>query len=394
MKNLIRLLGLLVLLFLTISCGDDEPELTACEESIETLQINEYQVVGSHNSYRIQPHPAIMAFLYAAGDQLPEGFDPATWDYSHESLTDQFNLYNIRSIELDVYRDPDGGRFYNRMGNAYIGAGVESEEPKLQDPGLKVLHFPDFDYLSHFLTFKDALIAVRSWSDLNPRHLPITVLVEAKEDNPDAMLPGEGLTATLPFSGGAIGEIEAEILNVFGARLTKLIRPDDVRGTYSTLREAVLNNNWPALGDARGRISFVLMAREEVVSDYVEGFPSLEGRSMFVFTDPEKPEAAFLNLNDPVNDFDDIRDYVQSGFIVRTQADSDTWEARIGDVTRRDAAFDSGAQIVCTDFYRPDPRAGTDPEWSGYSVTLPNNQVAVIDPVNSDQTDLDCGITE
>jgi hypothetical protein len=45
-------------------------------------------------------------------------------------------------------------------------------------------------------------------------------------------------------------------------------------------------------------------------------------------------------------------------------------------------AFSSGAQIISTDYYRPDERAPTDPGWSDYSVQLPNDVVARLNPVN------------
>jgi hypothetical protein len=56
---------------------------------------------------------------------------------------------------------------------------------------------------------------------------------------------------------------------------------------------------------------------------------------------------------------------VADGYIVRTRADEPMHEATTGDVTRRDAAFRSGAQYVSTDFPEPSP-FGT-----GYVARLP-----------------------
>jgi len=42
---------------------------------------------------------------------------------------------------------------------------------------------------------------------------------------------------------------------------------------------------------------------------------------------------------------------VKKGYIVRTRADSDTWEARINDKSRFEAACQSGSQIITTDYY-------------------------------------------
>jgi len=58
--------------------------------------------------------------------------------------------------------------------------------------------------------------------------------------------------------------------------------------------------------------------------------------------------------------FDEIRNEVKRGYIVRTRADAGTIEARKGDSSRREAAFASGAQIITTDFYLPATRFGND----------------------------------
>jgi hypothetical protein len=79
----------------------------------------------------------------------------------------------------------------------------------------------------------------------------------------------------------------------------------------------------------------------------------------------------------------EIEEWVSAGFIVRTRADDNTDEARTGDISQRDRAFASGAQIISTDYYRPDPRYLTNPdEWKDYSVRFENNAVARLNPVN------------
>lgn len=72
------------------------------------------------------------------------------------------------------------------------------------------------------------------------------------------------------------------------------------------------------------------------------------------------------------------------GFIVRTRADGDTEEARTGDYTKMNAAFESGAQIISTDYYRPDPRYKTEPEnWTDYKVAFPDGRTKRINPVSA-----------
>ena len=72
-----------------------------------------------------------------------------------------------------------------------------------------------------------------------------------------------------------------------------------------------------------------------------------------------------------------IREAVRQGFIVRTRADADTVEARTADVSRRTAAFASGAQYVSTDYYWADPRFPT------YEVRLPGAEAAACNPVRA-----------
>jgi hypothetical protein len=69
---------------------------------------------------------------------------------------------------------------------------------------------------------------------------------------------------------------------------------------------------------------------------------------------------------------------VKDGFIVRTRSDADLVEARNRDVTRRDIALRSGAQIVSTDFEVAVPAIGGD-----YVVQIPGGTPARCNPVNA-----------
>ena len=67
---------------------------------------------------------------------------------------------------------------------------------------------------------------------------------------------------------------------------------------------------------------------------------------------------------------------------VRTRADDGTDEAREGNYTDMYNSFASGAQIISTDYYRADPRAGTT-GWTDYRVRFPNGELARIDSVSA-----------
>ncbi len=157
-----------------------------------------------------------------------------------------------------------------------------------------------------------------------------------------------------------------------------MITPDQVRGGRVTLREGVLAGGWPKLGAARGKVFFALDESPEKVASYAAGRPSLQGRAMFVNTDEASPAAAYLTLNDPIAEQQRIRDAVRQGFIVRTRADADTVEARAADVSRRTAAFASGAQYVSTDYYWADPRFP-----GAMSARLPGGAAAACNPLRA-----------
>jgi hypothetical protein len=246
----------------------------------------------------------------------------------------------------------------------------------MKAPGFKVLHVQDLDFRSNCATLARCLVELRRWSDAHPRHLPIVVTMNAKDDKlPDI----DGVVEPLPFDAAAYDALDREILAVLPRE--RLIVPDDVRGGRRTVREAVLANAWPTIDEARGRFLFVLDETGAKRERYVAGHPFLEGRVLFVNAPPESDEAAFLIMNEPIADGARIRELVVQGFLVRTRADADTREARSGETARRDAAFASGAQVVSTDYYEANPAFGT-----GYEVELPGGGVARCNPARVAET--------
>ena len=355
--------------------------LSGCDEKkeqgmdINDLKLNQIQVIGSHNSYRIRPIEDMFDLLMVLNSELA-----AQLDYNHPSFDVQFSHHGIRQIEIDVYHDPDGGLFYYRKGNFFIGLPEASDIQKLLDPGLKVLHVPDIDYRTNYITFKDALTAVKVWSDANTTHIPIFILVEAKEEGITNIYPSlTFFTQPVPFNGDALDAIDADIRSVFGNDLNKVITPDDVRGNNESLEAVILNGGWPTIGESRGKVYFGLDNGGAIRDEYTAEHPALSGRVLFTSSEPGTPEAAFLKLNTPT---ESIADYVTQGYIVRTRADADTEEARTGNTGPRDLALSSGAQFVSTDYYVADARHDTSNGWTDYSVALPNGMIARENPVS------------
>lgn len=335
------------------------------------LRLNDVQVLGSHNSYKEPIDPPLFALLLEL--RSPARIRPL--EYGHPPLVDQLDG-GLRALELDVVHDPEGGRYASPRGLAWLAErGIAAPRPydpegEMQAPGFKVLHVQDLDFRSNCATLARCLGELRRWSDAHPRHLPIMVTMNAKDDK----LAGiDGVVEPLPFDGAAYDALDREILAVLPRE--RLIVPDDVRGVRRTLREAVLANAWPTLDQARGRFLFVLDESGAKRDRYVAGHPSLAGRVLFVNAPPENDEAAFLILNEPIADGARIRELVVQGFLVRTRADADTREARSGETARREAAFASGAHVVSTDYYEANPAFGT-----GYEVALPGGSVARCNP--------------
>jgi len=354
--------GIKVLLFMGLICFwscKKESNYSPCQQEINKLKINQFQYLNSHNSYRIRTYEPLYNFIDKALGLFSKYQQPSNWDYTHEPLETQFNEYQIRSIELDVYDDPQGGHYYHRQGNRLIGEPTESGIPEMNLPGLKIFHQPDFDYMTHHYTFKDALQTVEKWSDAHPRHLPITIIKE-----------------------------------VFGESLKKVITPDEVRKDHESLEAAILADGWPTLKEARGKILFVLINSGFELTYYLEDHPSLAGRVMFAFSKPGKPECAFTRINNPEKSVAEIQDLVAKGYIVRTRADKAPKEAKDGSYDRQIAALTSGAQIISTDYYRPDPRHQENDNWTDYQMQFPDNAVVILNPINADSLGIDCLITE
>jgi hypothetical protein len=135
------------------------------------------------------------------------------------------------------------------------------------------------------------------------------------------------------------------------------------------------------LAAARGRNLFFMEGA--AVNAYVAGAPGLVGRLVFANAQPGDTHAAVVISNDPIGGEAAIAAMVRRGYIVRTMADSGTVQARRGDETSMNAALASGAQIVSTDYYRPDPRGNTPGSgWTNYQVRLPGGGPARRNPVN------------
>ncbi|HVU87385.1 MAG TPA: Ca2+-dependent phosphoinositide-specific phospholipase C [Pirellulales bacterium] len=275
----------------------------AAQPAAGGLRLNQIQVVGTHNSYHLRPPAGILKAAIAVRK------DAKDWDYSRQPLDQQLDQ-GVRNFELDL--------------------NLSSEK------GWQVMHVPGFDGGTTVPTFRDALETISRWSKAHPRHVPISLLMELKE---------EGFQLNKSYrrpTPADVMQLDEQLRAVFPG--PRLLSPDDVRGQHKTLWEAVHAGKWPTLADAAGKVFAILHENGANRAGYLEGHPALEGRAMFVESDLEQPHSAVLirnNPNDPA-----IDDLARAGYLIRTRVDSQGNIRAAG----REQALRGGAHILTTDY--------------------------------------------
>ncbi len=301
------------------------------EESISP-RMNQIQVIGTHNSYHKRPQYLTWAKDYV---EYTKG-----WDYEHLPLDIQLEN-GVRSLELDIHNTPEGW---------------------------KVMHAPKFDAESTCPNLCECLRVIREWSDKNPKHVPITVLIEWKSEGPTI-----DKTITIPQKED-LERIEKDILEVWNKE--RIITPDFVRGKYNTLEDAILKKGWPLLDHVRGKIMFIFHNRAQLRDYYLEKYPNLEGSLMFVNSRPGEPYSATVIIDNPFHE--KIPTWVQQGYFIRVFG-GDPKHLTINQVkTKDERAFSCGAQVISTD----NPPGEACPK-TGYFTTFPDGSTIRWNPINS-----------
>lgn len=96
---------LLSIILLAVGIGNAQKTANP-DPSLDSARLNQVQVIGTHNSYHIAATPPVMQALRARNEKLAMSLD-----YTHRPLADQFSMFGIRQIELDVFADPKGGLY-------------------------------------------------------------------------------------------------------------------------------------------------------------------------------------------------------------------------------------------------------------------------------------------
>jgi hypothetical protein len=203
-----------------------------------TLTIEALQVAGTHNSYHVAPAIA---------------FD-ASHKYTMPPL-DQQLAGGVRAFELDLHLRADGV--------------------------FEIYHISVIDPNTTCSTLTDCLGVVATWSNAHPRHVPIFIWFELKDDT-----GGQPINDLVP--------IETTILKVFPKE--QLITSAWLRGAYASPRERILMSGWPALQEARGKIMFSIITRDARTQQYAHDFTSLDDRLMFVNPTPAQYDQSWASI--------------------------------------------------------------------------------------------------
>jgi hypothetical protein len=269
------------------------------------LRFNEIQMLATHNSYK-KTGSDLGKLLIGLGDsfQMADALK-----YGYNDFTTQLQS-GIRSMEWDI---------------------------RLRRDRFELTHVPLVDSRSTAPVMSKALKEIKLYSDANPGHLPIVILIEVKTD---WMILDPFLE---DIESDDLDQLNQMIEDVLGETL---FAPGDMIEEGMTLRETITTNGWPLLQEMLGRVVIVLHP-SGFTTPYVDLDPTLATLSMFpgVYQDQkDQPHAAFIVHNDP--NVAVIQGLVEEGFIVRTRIDEDLFF----DQDRFDNALLSQAQILSSDY--------------------------------------------
>lgn len=278
------------------------------------IKFNEICFLATHNSYQSESTETTKK-LYRALNDITFGLVAATKaDFESETLTNQLNC-GIRSFEIDIEVFDRGG-----------------------DISFTCMHAPHIEMTTTCYDFELAMKEIAMWSDNNPEHLPITVIIEPK----DSFIPMKDMKK---FSIDYADEFDAILRNSLG---DKLFTPADMLRNYSSFGEMRAADDWCKVSDMLGKV-LILLHECETTEDYISLEPSIKSQAMFPmlrFKDINRDCTSFVIVNDP-NELLRNKDYViEERIIARTRSDKFT------NITGEnlELALASPAHIISTDF--------------------------------------------
>lgn len=254
------------------------------------IKINEIAVLGTHNSYQLLATPQKRA-LEKVRSLLSSGEKGGNRNFEMDTYTEQLEN-GVRNLEIDIETVDNGTAV------SFI-----------------VTHNPITDNVSSAYDFAKGLEEIALWSDNNPNHIPIYLLIEPKGDV-------ESINNVKNFSLDYALELDNAIRKILGDRL---LTPELTKGDYDSFEEMRMADDWPSLKEAAGKI-IVLLHPCDVTEEYIDTDPSISSQAMFPmlrFEDIEKSYASFILDNEPENAAENNRITVdEKKLMVRSRADN------------------------------------------------------------------------
>lgn len=280
------------------------------------IKYNELSFIATHNSYETESVSAYTKMCSAISNIVPNLMEDGTGTLNQQTLTDQLNC-GIRSFELDV-----------EISNAF------------NKTAFYCMHSPVLDMTTTCFDFSLALKEICMWSDYNPNHLPITIMIEPKE----TCVPLGTIRAYKP-------EDATELDNFLRKNLgDKLFTPSDMLRDYNSFLEMRQNDDWCKVSDMLGKILVVYHFSGNVTPPYIDIDPTIRTQAMFpamVLGCENSSYTAFIITNDAWRANETNKSIVaDKKIIVRTRVDTHPSYSE----ERKTAAMNSCSQIMSTDF--------------------------------------------
>lgn len=280
----------------------------------QDTKINEIAVMGTHNSYQLLatfPKRVLMKSLQIITFGLVENkavFEMDTFTLQLEQ--------GVRNLEIDIETVDNGGEV------SFI-----------------VTHKPILDNVTSAYDFAKALDEIVLWSNNNPGHIPVYLLIEPKSD-----------VASINNMQNFSLEYALEFDRLLKEKLgDKLLTPEIAMGDHESLEAMRTADDWPTLNEAAGKI-VVLMHPCDVTQEYIDVDQSVKTQAMFPmlrFDSIDKSYASFILENDPETAIENNKITIgEKNLMVRTRADDypDFSDERYGFANK------CGSQIITTDY--------------------------------------------
>lgn len=279
------------------------------------IKFNELRYIATHNSYQTEAVDEYKKIFKNLSELTFGLISEKTGEFVSPTVSEQLNN-GIYSLEIDIETfDRDGEISFTCM------------------------HSPTLDMTTSCYDFSLLLKEISMWSDNNPNHLPITIIVEPKS----FFIPLEDMKFfNLDYALAFDEALRAGLGD-------KLFTPADMLRDYESFGAMRAADDWCEVEDMLGKV-LILLHDCNVTEKYIETDSSLKSQAMFPMLreeDTDRDCASFLLINDPEDAYASSEEIIKDGkFVVRTRADQFTSVSQ----ENRELALASGAQIVSTDY--------------------------------------------